>query len=99
MMVNIHKSPLAFDQWLGELPNKENKKQLWTPKCFVHDFVAFSGFAELLYKTTNYHVPEFECRIVWSRQNWGTGWPIQNTPFLSGKNAQGKLPTEIEVLI
>ena len=87
--VDIRKSSPTFGQWVGEILSADNKRQLWVPQGFAHGFVVLSDTAEFLYKTTDYYAPQFERCIVWNDASLAIDWPVQGTPALSGKDAQG----------
>jgi dTDP-4-dehydrorhamnose 3,5-epimerase len=87
--VDIRKSSPTFGQWVGEILNAENKKQLWIPEGFAHGFVARTDATEFLYKTTDYWASQHERCIVWNDTSLAINWPIHGDPVLSGKDAQG----------
>lgn len=97
--VDIRKSSPTFGRWVGVKLSAENKRQLWIPEGFAHGFVVTSESAEFLYKTTNYWAPEFERSIMWNDPAIGIEWPIDDAPFLSGKDQNGKLLAESEVFV
>jgi len=88
--VDIRRSSPTFGQWVGEILNTENKKQLWVPGGFAHGFVVLSEYAEFLYQTTDYWAPEHERCIIWNDPRLAVGWPIDCAPILSDKDAQGQ---------
>lgn len=69
--VDIRKRSPTFGQWVGEILSADNNKQLWIPEGFAHGFVVLSDEAEMLYKTTDYWVPEHEQCIVWNDATLG----------------------------
>ena len=88
--VDIRRSSPTFGQWVGEILNVENNKQLWVPAGFAHGFVVLSEYAEFLYQTTEYWAPEHERCIIWNDPALAIDWPIDCQPVLSNKDAQGK---------
>ncbi|GJL74198.1 dTDP-4-dehydrorhamnose 3,5-epimerase [Nitrosomonas sp.] len=88
--VDIRRSSPAFGQWVGEILNAENKKQLWVPAGFAHGFVVLSEYAEFLYQTTDYWAPEHERCIIWNDPMLAIDWPIDCVPVLSDKDALGQ---------
>jgi dTDP-4-dehydrorhamnose 3,5-epimerase len=78
-------------QWVGVYLSSENKQQLWIPEGFAHGFFVVSEIAEVLYKTTDYYVPEYERCIVWDDPELSIDWPIPEgvSPLLSEKDQQG----------
>jgi len=97
--VDIRKSSPTFGQWVGEILSADNKRQLWIPQGFAHGFVVLSDTAEFLYKTTDYYAPQFERCIVWNDISMAIDWPVQGTPSLSGKDAQGTTFKAAEIFI
>jgi len=93
--VDIRRSSPTFGQHVSVELSAENKRMLWVPEGFAHGFMALSETAELLYKTTDYWAPEFECCLNWKDPILAIDWPIQGTPVLSMKDQQGKSFTEI----
>lgn len=90
VVVDIRRASRTFGQWIGELLNAENKKQMWIPVGFAHGFFTLSETAELLYKTTEYYEPTHECCISWNDPDIAIKWPLSGQPVLSSKDAQGK---------
>jgi dTDP-4-dehydrorhamnose 3,5-epimerase len=85
--VDIRKASATYGQWVGELLNAENKKQLWIPSGFAHGFVTLSETAEFLYKTTDYYSPEHERCIAWNDPVLAIEWPFLGIPLVSGRDA------------
>jgi dTDP-4-dehydrorhamnose 3,5-epimerase len=59
------------------------------PEGFAHGFLVLSESAEFLYKTTDFYAPQHERCIVWNDTSLNIAWPIETTPALSAKDAQG----------
>jgi len=87
--VDIRKSSPTFGRWVGANLSAENKLQMWIPPGFAHGFLVLSGFAEVLYKTTDFYAPEHECCIRWDDPAIGIEWPLEGEPMLSSKDQQG----------
>ncbi|MDP8567792.1 dTDP-4-dehydrorhamnose 3,5-epimerase [Methylophilus aquaticus] len=87
--VDLRKKSPTFGQWVGEILSAENKKMLWIPEGFAHGFLVLSETAEFLYKTTDFYAPQYERCIVWDDPTLAIDWPLQSTPSLSAKDAQG----------
>lgn len=88
--VDIRKSSPTFGHWVGEILSAEDKRQMWVPEGFAHGFLVLSETAEFLYKTTNYYAPSHERCIAWNDSTLRIEWPIEVTPSLSAKDAQGQ---------
>ncbi|TAM20951.1 MAG: dTDP-4-dehydrorhamnose 3,5-epimerase [Nevskiaceae bacterium] len=89
--VDLRQSSPTLGQWVGEILNADNHKQLWVPPGFAHGFVVLSETAEFLYKTTDYWYPEHERSLLWNDPAVGIPWPIDFQPQLAAKDAAGKL--------
>jgi dTDP-4-dehydrorhamnose 3,5-epimerase len=94
--VDLRKSSPTCGQWVGQVLDAENHKQLWIPPGFAHGFVVLSESAEFLYKTTDYWYPEHERSLLWNDPTVAVVWPIDFAPQLAAKDAAGKLFGEAE---
>jgi dTDP-4-dehydrorhamnose 3,5-epimerase len=61
----------------------------WIPPGFAHGFLVLSDYAEFLYKTTDYWVPEYERCIRWNDTDLAVDWPLHGGPLLSAKDQAG----------
>ena len=85
--VDIRIGSPTFGKWVGVELSAENKKQLWVPPNFAHGFLVISESAQVLYKTTDYYAPEYECSVRWDDPEIGIEWPdIGARPLLSEKD-------------
>lgn len=84
--VDIRKNSPTFGKWTGSILSAENKQQLWIPEGFAHGFLTLSDSAEILYKTTNYYVPESERGIIWNDSDLSIEWPLGDEVSLSDKD-------------
>lgn len=89
VVVDLRRQSPTFGRWVGQVLSAENRKQLWIPEGFAHGFVALSEYAECLYKTTDYWVPESERCIIWNDPVLSIDWPITEQPVLSARDQQG----------
>lgn len=89
--VDLRRSSAHFGKWVGVELSADNKRQLWVPPGFAHGFVVLSDAAEFLYKTTDYWYPAFERSLRWNDPQIGIAWPIEDTPQLAKKDAEGSL--------
>ena len=87
--VDMRASSPTFGQWVGTHLSAENKRQMWIPSGFAHGFFVLSNTAEVLYKTTDFYAPQFECCVKWDDASIGVEWPLQGMPILSTKDSQG----------
>jgi len=87
--VNVKRDHPQCGQWIGVYLDSIENKQLWMPPGFAHGFLVLSETADLLYKTTDYYSPYDERSIRWDDPTLAIKWPIDKTPQLSVKDAQG----------
>ena len=95
--VDLRASSKYFGQWISVHLNAKNKQQVWIPPGFAHGFLVLSEYAEVLYKTTDYYVPQYERSIIWNDLDLAIAWPIEVEPILSAKDRAGKRLKEAEV--
>ena len=97
--VDLRKSSHAFGEWTGIYLSAQNKKQLYVPPGFAHGFYVMSEWAEVLYKTTDYYVPEWERTLLWNDAQINISWPLidKKQPLLSVKDTAGTPFDQIEV--
>lgn len=95
--VDLRKTSPTFGQWVGEILSAENRRMMWVPQGFAHGFLVLSDHAEFLYKTTDYYAPQHERCIRWDDPALNIHWPIDTSPQLSAKDAQGVSFRDAEV--
>jgi len=83
--VDIRRGSPNFGKWIGVILSSKNKRQLYVPPGFAHGFCVLSEEADVIYKCTDFYVPEDEYGIIWNDEEIGIKWPISN-PTLSGKD-------------
>ena len=74
--VDIRKGSKFFGQWIGELLNDKNHKQLWIPPGFAHGFLVLSDIADVCYSCTQYYSPNSEKSIFWNDKDLNINWPL-----------------------
>lgn len=87
--VDIRKGSPTFGHWVGEILSAENKNQFWIPEGFAHGFLTLSKTAEVLYKTTEYYVPDHERCILWNDPDINIKWPNNGKISTSNKDRNG----------
>ncbi|MEM7283579.1 MAG: dTDP-4-dehydrorhamnose 3,5-epimerase [Pseudomonadota bacterium] len=89
--LDIRESSPHFGQWICEYLSGENRKQLWIPPGFAHGFLVISETADLVYKCTDYYLPEAERTIQWDDTALSIDWPLGSigAPTLSKKDQHG----------
>ena len=95
--VDIRKGSPTFGKWVGHTLSAENKLEIWIPVGFAHGFMVLSDYAEFVYKTTDYWVPEHERCIIWNDPDLAIRWPMEAAPILSAKDATGAVMARAEI--
>ena len=95
--VDIRRSSPTFGRWTGVTLSAETRSMVWIPIGFAHGFCVLSESAEVLYKTTDFYVPEHERCILWNDPDLGIEWPSTGAPTLSSKDAAGVRLRDAEV--
>jgi len=88
--VDLRQASPTFGKWVGAELSSENKLMMWIPEGFAHGFLVLSDAAEFLYKTTDYWAPQHERTVIWNDPDLNITWPLQASPILSAKDAEGK---------
>lgn len=86
--VDLRRSSPTFARWAGVELSDENRRQLWIPEGFGHAFVVLSESADVLYKATDYWMPEHDRSLRWDDARVGIEWPLDSAPLVSPKDAQ-----------
>jgi dTDP-4-dehydrorhamnose 3,5-epimerase len=87
--VDLRRSSPDFGKWSAVLLSGENKRTLWVPPGFAHGFRVVSTDAHVLYKTTDYYVPEAERTLAWNDPELKVDWQLDGEPVVSMKDQQG----------
>jgi dTDP-4-dehydrorhamnose 3,5-epimerase len=70
---------------------------LWIPPGFAHGYAVLGNRADVLYKMTEVHTPEYERTILWNDEDLDIPWEKVTHPNLSEKDKQGIPLKEAEV--
>ncbi len=89
--VDIRQGSPTFGKWEGYELTPENGDQLFVPVGFAHGFVTLKDNSEIVYKCSDYYVPETEGSILWRDPDIGIGWPLGTEPILNSKDAEAPL--------
>ena len=96
--VDLRKSSPSFGQWVGEVLTADNFYQMWVPPGFAHGFLVLEDNTEFLYKTSDFHAPEYERTIQWDDPDLGIDWPMADLDVrLSDKDKSGNSFANAEV--
>lgn len=83
--VDIRLESPTFGRWFGYKLSAENGHQLYIPIGFAHGFMTLEANSEIVYKCSNYYVPEAEGALRWD--SCSIDWPYSKCPALSDKDA------------
>jgi len=97
--VDLRKSSSTFGHWVGEILSEENRRQIWVPPGFAHGFMVLSDVADIEYRMTDFHAPEYGRTIQWDDPDIDVDWPIsaELAPLLSDKDGDGVAFKEADV--
>jgi dTDP-4-dehydrorhamnose 3,5-epimerase len=85
--VDLRPASTTFGKWTGARLSDKNGRQMYIPKGFAHGFCVLSEFALFYYKCSDFYAPDDEGGIIWSDQDIGIEWPVEN-PIISEKDKQ-----------
>lgn len=91
-----HSSP-NFGRWVAVEVSAENKRQVWVPQGFGHAYLVVSAHADVLYKATDYWVPEYDRCVAWNDPHLGIDWPGGEAPILAARDVRAPLLGDAEV--
>ena len=87
--VDIRKGSPTYGQWHSAELSFENGKQLLVPQGFLHEFSTLENDSEVIYKQSDYYVPDFEHIIHFDDPDIGIDWQIDTaTAIASEKDAK-----------
>ena len=91
VVVDVRSFSKICGTWLGVTLIAGDHKQLWIPPGFAHGFLTLENDTEVLYKTTDYYVPDDEVTIAWDDPQLDIRWPLVSglSPHLSKKDQAG----------
>jgi dTDP-4-dehydrorhamnose 3,5-epimerase len=76
VVVDLRQNQKTFGKSFQLEMTSENGAQILVPKGFAHGFIVISESAELLYKTDEFHFPEFEGGIFFNDPTLNIDWRI-----------------------
>lgn len=90
VVVDLRRSSPTFGKWEAVRLSGDNKLMLWIPIGFAHGFRVLSDGAHVLYKATDFYLPEFERTVAWNDPALKVDWQLHDeTPVISRKDSSG----------
>ncbi len=74
--VDVRRGSPTYGQWVGEVLDDENMRELYVPVGFAHGFCALSDVADVLYKQSTYYDAAVERSIAWDDPDIAVEWPL-----------------------
>ncbi|OLR60196.1 dTDP-4-dehydrorhamnose 3,5-epimerase [Anaerostipes sp. 494a] len=75
--VDLRSDSETYGKWFGVELSAENMKQFYIPEGFAHGFLVLSDEAEFCYKCTDFYHPGDEGGLLWSDEEIGVDWPLE----------------------
>lgn len=76
VVVDLRRNKSTFGKTFQLEMSAENYMQILVPKGFAHGFVVLSEYADILYKTDEYHFPDSEGGIIFNDPGLKIDWKI-----------------------
>jgi dTDP-4-dehydrorhamnose 3,5-epimerase len=97
VVVDLRRSSPTFKKWTGTDLSAGTHRALWMPPGFAHGFLVLSEHAIVQYKTTDFYAPEHERVLRWNDPALDIRWPLEASPILSLRDAQGARLAEADL--
>jgi dTDP-4-dehydrorhamnose 3,5-epimerase len=97
VVVDLRRSSPTFKKWTGTSLSAGTHRTLWVPPGFAHGFLVVSEHAIVQYKTTDFYAPEHERVLHWNDPTLNIRWPLEASPLLSPRDAQGARLAEADL--
>jgi dTDP-4-dehydrorhamnose 3,5-epimerase len=88
-VVDLRRSSPQFGRSYAVRLSGDNRRMLWVPAGFAHGFCVISESAHVLYKATEFYVPELERSLLWNDPELGIDWQLDGQAQLSEKDRRG----------
>lgn len=97
VVVDLRRSSPAFGRWVSFELSADNRSQAWVPPGFGHGYLVRSATATVLYKTTEYWIPEHERCIRWDDPDLAVAWGPDGAPVLAERDREAPWLRDAEV--
>lgn len=88
VVVDLRKKSPTFGKWFSIRLSSMNRRQLYVPPGYAHGICIVSDTAEVFYKCTDFHAPQFEHVLQWNDPELAITWPV-TAPNLSQRDRNG----------
>jgi dTDP-4-dehydrorhamnose 3,5-epimerase len=95
--LDIRKGSPSYGQHVSTIISAENWRQVLVPAGFAHGYCSVDRDTEVIYKVTDYYVPDHERGVLWNDAALGIDWPVPDAEaIVSAKDGEhpvlGDLP-------
>jgi dTDP-4-dehydrorhamnose 3,5-epimerase len=88
VVVDFRKDSPTYGKHFSIILTKENKKQLFVPRGFLHGFSVLEDDSTVVYKCDNYYNPESEFGIIYNDPSFDIDWKLKEEDIdLSNKDS------------
>lgn len=97
VVVDLRWGSPTFGQWEGFELDDERLRVLYVPIGFAHGFCVVSDEADVVYKQSNYFLPNIEASVAWDDPDIAIDWPLDGvTPTVSERDANAPRLRELD---
>ena len=94
--VDLRRKSPTYGQHVSVVLSAEAWNQILVPIGFAHGFMTLEPDTEVIYKVSNYYVPDHDEGLLWNDPDLAIPWPLDaGAAILSPKD--GKLPKLAEI--
>jgi dTDP-4-dehydrorhamnose 3,5-epimerase len=97
VVVDLRRNSPTFRKWTATTLSGGTHRMLWVPIGFAHGFLVLSEHAIVTYKATDFYAPEHERVLRWNDPTLDIRWPLEASPLLSPRDAQGARLAEADL--
>ena len=97
VVVDLRRASPAFGRWVSFELSADNRCQAWIPPGFGHGYLVRSAEATVLYKTTEYWIPEYDRAIRWDDPDLAIAWGLEEAPILAKRDMEAPRLRDAEV--